>query len=215
MRTADDRQLLMLWLLWLGVTLVGLTWAGWFGHFPFGFAGGTGATWASVAIGVLAGALSGLGLAIGQWLILRRAYRMSTWWIAATVAGIATMHGLGDPLGDTGQVPLMSPVFVLVTAVGGLTLGALQYPLLRARLDRAEWWIPVSTVTWALGVTAGLALAVATGLDGGLWREGHALVGAVAGVVVGATTGALLRSLRPLRAPPQTGNEALGVSRAQ
>jgi len=115
------------------VTLVGLTWAGWFGHFPFGFAspGGTGATWVSAAVGVLAGALSGLGLAVGQWLILRRAYGMSTRWIAATVAGIATMHGLGDPLGDTGQVPATLSILLVIAAIA--FVGALRFAASRSR----------------------------------------------------------------------------------
>ena len=37
---AVHRLRLMRWLLWLSATIIGLAWAGWFGHFPFGFPSG-------------------------------------------------------------------------------------------------------------------------------------------------------------------------------
>ena len=155
------------YLLWVAVTTVGLTWAGWFGHFPFGFPPGSGsaeATLSSAVVGAVIGALGGAAVAVAQWLVLRRLAGVSAWWIAATIAGIAAMHAVGDPLGDSGQVALVSPGFALVAGFGGLAISALQFPFIRAHLARAEWWIPLSAAGWTLGVIAGLGLVAVIGV---------------------------------------------------
>ena len=134
------------------------------------------------------GAVSGAPVAVAQWLVLRWALAMSARWVVATMTGLALLHALGDPVGDSGQAPLLSLIFSLVAVGGGAITGALQFPLLRTRLQRAAWWIPASTASWALGVLAGALLVTSTGLDRSANREAHTLAGAVAGVVVRTDT---------------------------
>jgi hypothetical protein len=93
-------------------------------------------------------------------------------------------------------VPLLSLAVCLVTVVGGLAIEMLHVLLVRRRLKRAAWWIPASTASWALGMLAGGTLVTLTGMDRTANREAHTLAGAVAGVVVGATSGGLLSYLR-------------------
>jgi hypothetical protein len=106
----------LIWLVWLAVTVLGLAWAGWFGHFPFGFPPISGAAvfgrlqlssamLGSLLVGSVFGAVGAAAVALAQWLVLRRAIGVSVLWIPATMSGIALMHALGDPIGDTGQVP--------------------------------------------------------------------------------------------------------------
>jgi hypothetical protein len=198
---------MVLWVLWVAVMVVGLSLAGWLGHFPFGFPavrgtaflGGvtlTPALLGSALAGAIFGAVSGAPVAVAQWLVLRWAVAMSAWWAVATMGGLALLHALGDPVGDSGQVPLLSVTFALVAVGSGVVIGALQFPLVRSRLRRAAWWIPASTAGWALGVLAGALLVTSTGLDRSANREAHTLAGAVAGVLVGVVTGSPLSALR-------------------
>jgi hypothetical protein len=146
----------------------------------------------SVGVGILFGAVSAVALAIAQWLVLRWAVGVSAWWVLATTGGVAFMHGLGDPLGDSGVVPLISVTFGLVAVIGGAVIGTLQFLLLRTRLLSAERWIAVSAASWALGVMAGSTLVTLTDMDRSANRDAHAIAGAVAGVIVGAITGTFL-----------------------
>jgi hypothetical protein len=178
-------------ILWLAVTTLGLAWAGWFGHFPFGFPPGL-ATPAPRAALIWAGfgAASAVAVAVGQWLVLRRSLGVRGSWVPATVLGVAALHALGDSVAESGRVGLVSAELAAVALVGGATTGALQFLALRRRLDRAAWWIAASAAGWGIGVTAGLAAVAALGLGSG--RDAHAVAGGTAGVIVGASTGLVL-----------------------
>ena len=192
-RTRGGRPLSIVW---LAVTTAGLAWAGWFGHFPFGFPPGLNAPPLRAAlVGAGFGTASAIVLALVQWLVLRRALGVRGWWVLATVLGVSALHALGDPLAESGRVGLVSAEFVLVGLVGGAIIGALQYLVLRDRLDHAAWWLVASVAGWGIGVTAGLAVVAALGLGSG--RNAHAVAGATAGVVVGVSTGFVLARLAP------------------
>lgn len=193
-------------IVWLVVTTAGLAWAGWFGHFPFGFPPGLNAPPLRAAlVGAGFGAASAVLLAVAQWLVLRRALGVPGWWALATVLGVSGMHALGDPLAESGRVGLVSAEFALVALAGGAIIGALQYLVLRHRLDHAAWWGAASVVGWSIGVTVGLAVVASLGLGSG--RGAHAVAGGAAGAIVGGCTGVALAHLarqRPRSSPLRT-----------
>lgn len=125
---------------------------------------------------VLCGAGTGATIGLLQWLVLRRHIQHAGRWIAATAAGYATL-GLLPFLAGTFQPgwplwaftliindkfhwlarvvdewPLASwPAGALTLTLLGVVLGIAQWLVLRGRVHRAAWWIPLSAVGWALG----------------------------------------------------------------
>lgn len=70
-------------------------------------------------------------------------------WIAASAIGLASPF-LAFDLARLADLPV---AFSLIAAVmlGGLTVGILQWRILRVVSSRAVWWIMASTVGWSLG----------------------------------------------------------------
>lgn len=108
----------------------------------------------------------GVGLIIGiaQWLILRPIFSQAWWWIITSSIGWALGWGL---------VSLVSPpqIETLVGAILGAATGFLQYFILRRWLPKAGWWIIISALGWAIGLTgfvsgqlAGAAVGAVTGI---------------------------------------------------
>jgi hypothetical protein len=119
-------------------------------------------------LGLLVG---GVVLGILQWAVLRQQLRQAGWWIAAS--------GVGWALGWAMAIILLPPELgVLAGPLIGLTVGSLQWLVLRREVRRAGWWLVVSPLAW----TAGLS-----GLLGML------LVGTAVGVITGIALELLLR----------------------
>jgi len=131
-----------------------------------------------------------LGAAVGfaQWLVLRKTFQGSGWWILATALGA----GLG--LAGTNFIHrflLGTGGYLVVGGAGfaalGLVVGLAQWWVLRIHLKRAGWWVLISAVGWFVG---GLAA----------WGIGLRLIEfakiiadyAILGTIVGASTGAAL-----------------------
>jgi hypothetical protein len=173
------------WLLWLAATFVGaLLYA-----IPVGVVqivlgldrledpqrAGEIATWMRVLAAVLCGAACGSTIGLAQWLVLRREIKRVGWWVAATVAGYASI-GLLPLIAGVLQPGWLDWAFTLIIngkmhwlarvvagwpnaswAPGAMTLtlfgaalGFFQWLVLRGRVDQAGWWIALSTVGWAL-----------------------------------------------------------------
>lgn len=130
---------------------------------------------------LVAGALQGAALGLGQAAVLRSAVpglpRLR--WVGATAAGAAVAYLLG-------LLPsLLSPWALAGLGALPLTIGFLQWLVLRRLVARSSSWIAVTAMAWTAGLAAFLALATP------LWHEGQAvaesvLVGAGAGLVMAA-----------------------------
>jgi len=125
---------------------------------------------------VLCGAGTGATMGLLQWLVLRRHVQHAGRWVVATAAGYASLGMLpllagpfqpGWPvwaftliINDkfhwlarvVNEWPAASwPAGALTLTLFGAVLGIAQWLVLRGRVHRAAWWIPLSAAGWALG----------------------------------------------------------------
>ncbi|MDE2794220.1 MAG: hypothetical protein OXL34_05310 [Gemmatimonadota bacterium] len=188
--TESKHEKLGLWLQWIGASAIG--------GFVFAVlarrvsmaAGGTigdsfGPVAAEVVIGALA--LGGImvGIAAGQWLVVRRSVAWAGWMVLAMVAGgmaggatgFGVLQGLGGVDGGA--------FAVAVAVVAGLVaLGGVGWLLLRGRASA------VGRFAWR-SMAAVVAAVAATGLSGIALGEysGGGVGGAVFGAVYAGVTG--------------------------
>jgi hypothetical protein len=126
---------------------------------------------------ILAGLL-GVGALTGaaQWLVLRLRVRQAGWWVAASIAGwFVGIVVLGVVVAGAELPPEAG---TLAGVALGAAIGAAQWLILCRWVHQAGWWIVVSTLGWAAGLSGFV---------------GPDLVGAVVGVVTGITIELLIR----------------------
>ncbi len=128
-----------------------------------------------VLAAVLCGAACGSTIGLAQWLVLRRELKRIGWWVAATVAGYASIGLLpliaaafqpgwlewAFTLIITGKIHWLArveatwpaaswPAGAITLTLFGTVLGIMQWLVLRGRVRQAAWWIAISTGGWAL-----------------------------------------------------------------
>ena len=140
------------------------------------------------------GCVPGAIVGLFQWPVLRQVRVHAGPWIGATAVGLGVVHAIGDALPDAIALPI-------IQASGGIMLGLLQWLLLRRVVPTAWWWGGTSSMGWAIGLSAGLSIAYASGLMHGPWTPTtgmlqHGVVGAVTGIGYGVMTGSALVRLR-------------------
>ena len=168
-------------------------------------------------------AVTGLGLGLLQWFILRRYIARAHRWMWATIGGLGLLGGsdLASMLA-LDAIPREIPFiwagaiiflgFVLMRlAVVGVT-GLMQWLVLRMQVERAGRWITATVAAHFLGMVAGGIVGIGIGylfhfiplseMDGGIGIKiayRFHLLEVAEGAVIGAVTGAVL--VRLLRQP--------------
>lgn len=88
----------------------------------------------------------GLGMGLGQWLLLRRYLDHIAGWILATGLGMFLAGLFRWSLPPDTPPGLIGPLTVPVSA---FTLAVCQWFVLRRRVPHAGWWVVICTAGWA------------------------------------------------------------------
>ena len=127
---------------WVGLCVLGIPLGGYLGNIVAGPVDG-------VTPALLAGALTGGGIGLAQWLMLRRGLGVGPGWIAATSVGLAA--GLAVGASAVGY-ETARPQLAIMGAISGAFVGVAQGSLLR-RHGFSLWpaWIAAIPPAWAIG----------------------------------------------------------------
>ena len=130
----------------------------------------------NLIVGLCLGGTTGFA----QWILLKKYFKISLWWIFASAIGIGVPFALiviSEEMGIVLPEPLNNEnVSIIVSScIGGLLTGLLQAPLLKSVTKYSIWWIPISTVCWGIAMFPGIYI------------EGFILV--VGGVILAALSG--------------------------
>ncbi len=171
---------------------------------------------ASAPVILAAGLGEGLVLGFSQALVVRRALPAisSRSWIAATALGALIAWGvslvptsIGEGLDDLAP-GVLAAGGLLLGVIFLLSIGGLQWRVLREQVPRAGWWVVAVAVGWVAALTAFMAIASP------LWQEGQALgliiaIGVGAGLVMALVMAAITGyALMRLTAPAATSSSA-------
>lgn len=151
--------------------------------------------WVLAPAVLASGAVEGAVLGLAQAFALRQALPTVATrdWVRATVAGalVAWSIGLLPFAFELEHVPTVALVGagVPLAATLLLSIGALQWRVLRTHVPRAGWWIATTAGAWAAGLIA------FTTVTSPLWQEGQsapliAAIGVLGGVVMATTVAA-------------------------
>lgn len=122
-----------------------------------------------------------VGLCIGgatgfaQWLVLKKSFKVSIWWIFASAIGFGIPFSVLVILEETGTVlpePLNNEnlnVFI-VGCIGGFLTGLLQMPVFKSISKYSGWWVAISSIGWGISMLStvmvgGVILGVLTGFS--------------------------------------------------
>jgi tRNA A-37 threonylcarbamoyl transferase component Bud32 len=117
---------------------------------------------------------AGVGAVVGvaQWVVLRRRIRRAGWWVLASTVGWA-VFGIGYAMvfaSDRGG---------FLFGGFGVAVGVAQWLVLRGQIERAGWWVLVSTLVITAHKTVWLLFGV------GYWWHHEAALGTVSGMLTG------------------------------
>ena len=143
--------------------------------------------------GVVFGAVPSILIGLLQWLILRRQFPVSRWWILTVSAGVGLDHFIADGFPNARDLSLA----VLASSAG---VGVLQWLLLRQQANSFTGWILATVFGWCIGWVIGISLLNSLGLLNIPWRPGldfqqHGLLGIVLGAIYSLPTGVVMVGL--------------------
>jgi hypothetical protein len=141
-----------------------------------------------LSLNIAAAAFGGALIGVGQWLVLRQRLSDASRWVAASAAGYAVGAVLIYSLLSNRLVFRLDPttLSIIQSAVSGISLGVMQWLVLRPHAVGAAWWIPASA---AGGIVSGAVVRI-----GAVPFEiaPVAAIGVLSGALFGGITGAAL-----------------------
>jgi len=129
------------------------------GHYPIDFDGLFCPTYEGNTLaecfqfGALLGTFTGLVIAVGQGVFLRRRFGWGRNQVIGWVAAATVAFSLGHAIGDSGPLPQVLPWSALgLGLLSGLLLGGLQWLILHATLENAQGWVWQSTLGFGISL---------------------------------------------------------------
>lgn len=153
------------WLLWMFATIAGvflymIVFPPVFNAISERLGGTRGEVWIGMAIGATSAVALGATIGVAQWLVLRRLLPRTGWWVLATLIGYSIPMAFGSLVSGL-EPPWLAGMVIFLEF--GVILGALQWLVLRGRVDHAGWWIAISLAGWAIAAAL-IDLAYVSGL---------------------------------------------------
>jgi len=185
-KLSNNAHLLILWI--LGTTFgpfVGLT-------FLLGYLAYDSYKWTTIVPVSLV--IIGILLGIGQWIILRTHLKNMWAWIPLTAIGFLLGLFLGLYLGDRFDSGYWNPSMPIAV---GTVLGITQWPVIAKQVTRSILWIPMSIISWTIGL--GITLVVFDHFTTNYILVNYSLefgagLGLLCGILVGSISGIFLIS---------------------
>lgn len=151
-------------------------------------------------VGLWQGAMGGAIVGLAQWFAIAEYVSRDRWWMVASIfcwglIGASGLGAVGWIAPRSSVLPVRAIAGIVNGAAIGFCLGLGQWFVLQP-IPKANWWIFLSTVAWAIGLSCGWVVG------GILYAIAHlflceAIGLAVAWIVVAGITGlALVRLLR-------------------
>ena len=188
------------WIWWTGLTIIG----GLVGSYiadRLGLGVVNAQTEMGILLSMLASGIFALAVSAAQWVLLRRLFPKSAWWLVAGTLGRAFGVLIGSII-----IVLISNQFnlkagfwsstIYLTARGAV-LGASQWLILKQRRTKAGWWVLGNAIGWMLGSTLLNFVIPPTLINAPI--IGDLIAVAIAGAVTGAVMVWILR--QPIPAP--------------
>ncbi|MEN8191832.1 MAG: serine/threonine protein kinase [Bacteroidota bacterium] len=122
---------------------------------------------------LIAGLCLGAAVAYSQRLVIKRYFKISTWWIFAAAIGIGLPFIIEFIFFELSgnkiiiiENDFIDPVIYLF--VGGLITGLLQYKIFKSFTSKFRWWIIISPLAWCIGWPINMLGGVINGLITGI-----------------------------------------------
>ena len=160
---------------WVGVSLVGFPVGGYVGYLVAGPVDG-------FVPALIGGALTGAGIGLAQWLMLRRTLHVGPVWIVATSAALA----VGLPIGAMAvNFETTLSQLALMGAISGAAVGIAQGLLIRDKFSLWQTWIVAMPALWAIGWIVSTAIGIGV-------ENQFTVFGAAGAIVFGILSGLIL-----------------------
>jgi len=170
-RTSSARFVLS----WTGVALLAFPIAGYIGWWIAGHVDAVGPA-------LVGGGITGAGVGLAQWLLLRRAFDVTPLWIPVT--GVALAIGLAAGAATVGYETSAASLAVM-GAVSGAAVGIAQGALLRKTSSLWLAWVLAMPALWAIAWLVSNSIGVDV-------TNQFTVFGASGSIVFGALSGTLL-----------------------
>ena len=109
---------------------------------------------------IVFGALIGFGIGITQWLLLKRVFNVSSFWLYSVALGFIIFELIAGIIlwkldinrGELSFVEFNALAHTLILTITGLIIGIIQLPLLRKHYSGSVYWLIASALAWGISI---------------------------------------------------------------